>query len=79
MPINEGMYSPEGPSARYNAEFATGRYLSASTDGWQQIEAPFHDAWAHQSQEVMMALFESARKRQQIQLPLEPSSTRWPT
>jgi predicted dehydrogenase len=94
LPPDEGMYAPEGPSARYNAEFGTGRYLSASTHGWQAIEAPFHDAWAHQCQEaidwaegrienpisggehgravqeVMMALFESARKRQRIQMPL---------
>ncbi len=92
---NDGiMYSPEGPSARYNSEFGIGRYLNESTKGWQEIEAPFHDAWSHQCQEaidwvegrvdnpissgehgrvvqeVMMALFESARKRQRIELPL---------
>ena len=95
VPTDDGMYSPEGPSARYNCEFGTGRYLNTSTDGWQQIEAPFHDSWAHQCQEaidwveghidnpisggehgravqeVMMALFESARKRQKINLPLK--------
>ena len=94
IPADEGMYSPEGPSARYNAEFGTARYLNASTSGWQEIEAPFHDSWAHQCQEaidwvegridnpisrgdhgravqeVMMALFESARKRQRIRMPL---------
>ncbi|MCY3760318.1 MAG: Gfo/Idh/MocA family oxidoreductase [Gemmatimonadetes bacterium] len=94
IPSDEGMYSPEGPSARYNAEFGTGRYLNASTGGWKEIEAPFHDSWAHQCQEaidwvegriddpisggehgravqeVMMALFESARKRQRIRMPL---------
>ena len=26
IPADEGMYSPEGPSARYNAEFGTARY-----------------------------------------------------
>ena len=95
VPSDAPMYMPEGPSARYNCEFGTGRYLNASTEGWQEIDAPIHDSWAHQCQEaidwiegkieapisggdrgravqeVMMALFESARKRQRIHLPLK--------
>ena len=95
IPSDAPMYMPEGPSARYNCEFGTGRYVSSSTTGWQEIEAPFHDSWAHQCQdaidwvegkadsaisagergravqEVMMGLFESARKKQRIYLPLK--------
>jgi UDP-N-acetyl-2-amino-2-deoxyglucuronate dehydrogenase len=95
IPTDAPMYSPEGPSARYNYEIGTARYLSASSNGWQQVEAPWHDAWAHQAaqtidwvegrvekpisgadrgyavQEVMMALFESARKKQRVYLPLK--------
>jgi len=95
VPSDAPMYMPEGPSARYNCEFGTGRYLNASTEGWQEIDAPIHDSWAHQCQEaidwvegkieapisggdrgravqeVMMALFESARKRRRIHLPLK--------
>lgn len=95
IPTDEPMYSPEGPSARYNYEFGTGRYINASLQGWQEIEAPKHDCWAHQCQEtidwvedktdqpistgergravqeVMMALFESARKKQRIYMPLK--------
>lgn len=95
VPSDAPMYMPEGPSARYNCEFGTGKYLNASTTGWQEIEAPIHDSWAHQCQEaidwvegkveapisgayrgravqeVMMALFESARKKQRIYLPLK--------
>lgn len=95
VPTDAPMYMPEGPSARYNFEFGTGKYINASLQGWQKIEAPIHDCWAHQCQEtidwvegktkkpissgergravqeVMMALFESARKRQRIFLPLK--------
>ncbi len=95
VPSDAPMYMPEGPSARYNCEFGTGRYLNASPEGWQEVDAPIHDSWAHQCQEaidwvegkiespisggdrgravqeVMMALFESARKRQRIHLPLK--------
>jgi hypothetical protein len=95
VPTDAPMYMPEGPSARYNCEFGTGKYINASLEGWQQIDAPMHDCWAHQCQEaidwvegkidhpisggdrgravqeVMMALFESARKRQRIYLPLK--------
>ena len=90
-----GMWQPEGSSAKYNDEQSFARYLSASSTGWQEIEAPWHDAWVHQAeetvawiegrveqpissanharatQEVMMALYESARKRQRIDLPLK--------
>jgi hypothetical protein len=86
---------PEGPSARYNYEIGTVRYFGPGTNGWQTVQAPWHDAWAHQAQEaidwvegrvehpisssdrgraveeVMMALFESARKKQRIYLPLK--------
>ena len=95
VPTDAPMYMPEGPSARYNCEFGVVRYVSASHAGWQDVEAPWHDCWAHQCreaidwvegrteqpisgaeraravQEVMMALFESARKRQRIYLPLK--------
>jgi predicted dehydrogenase len=95
IPTDEGMYSPEGPSARYNYEIGTVRYMNATTGGWTQVEAPWHDAWAHQAaetvawvegrvekpissaergyavEEVMMALFESARKKQRVYLPLK--------
>ena len=95
VPSDEPMYSPEGSSARYNCESGKARFLSASTSGWCDVEAPFHDAWAHQCQEaidwvegrvknpissgergravqeVMMALFESARKRQRLLMPLQ--------
>jgi len=88
------MWQPEGSSAKYNDERGWARYLSATSNGWQQIEAPWHDAWVHQAQEtiawvegrideplssaaralatqeVMMALYESARKRRRIDLPL---------
>jgi predicted dehydrogenase len=95
IPSDAPMYAPEGPSARYNYEIGVVRYLNASSNGWQQVEAPWHDCWARQCQEaidwvegridkpvsgaeraravqeVMMALFESARKRQRIYLPLK--------
>ncbi len=95
IPTDEPMYSPEGPSAKYNCEYGTGRYINADLQGWQEIEAPFHDCWAHQCQEtidwvegkidkpistgergravqeVMMSLFESARKKQRIYMPLK--------
>lgn len=89
------MAQPEGPSAKYNDEFGVVRYLNGTSGGWQHVEAPWHDCWAHQCQEaidwvegkvenpisgyrhgravteVMMALFESARKKQRIELPLK--------
>jgi predicted dehydrogenase len=89
------MWQPEGSSAKYNDEWGTARYFNASTNGWQQIEAPWHDSWVHQAQEtvawidgkidepissgrrglatqeIMMALYESARKRRRIDLPLK--------
>lgn len=95
IPSDAPMYAPEGPSARYNYEIGVVRYLNGSSNGWQQVEAPWHDCWARQCQEaidwvegridkpvsgaeraravqeVMMALFESARKRQRIYLPLK--------
>lgn len=95
VPSDAPMYMPEGPSAKYNCEYGTGRYISSSLQGWQEIEAPMHDCWAHQCQEaidwvegkidkpisgadrgravqeVMMALFESARKKQRIYMPLK--------
>ncbi|MEE2657651.1 MAG: Gfo/Idh/MocA family oxidoreductase [Candidatus Latescibacterota bacterium] len=95
IPSDEPMYSPEGPTARYNYEIGTVRYLNGSSGGWKKIEARWHDSWAHQCQdtvnwvegrvetaissgerglavqEVMMGLFESARKRQRIHMPLK--------
>ena len=89
------MAQPEGPSAKYNDEWGVARYLNATSGGWQNVEAPWHDCWAHQCQEaidwiegkvsdpisgsrhgravteVMMALFESARKKQRVELPLK--------
>ena len=89
------MWQPEGSSAKYNDEWGTVRYLNATSNGWQQVEAPWHDSWVHQAQEtvawvegkledplstgakayatqeIMMALYESARKRQRIDLPLK--------
>ena len=94
IPSDAPMYTPEGPSARYNREIGTVRYFGPKTNGWVAVEAPWHDAWAHQCQEaldwvegrvaepisraergravqeVMMALYESARKKQRIYLPL---------
>ena len=29
------------------------RYLNASTKGWQEVEAPWHDCWAHQYQDII--------------------------
>ena len=95
VPSDAPMYMPEGPSARYNCERGTARYLSVETGGWREIEAPWHDCWARQCreavdwvegrierpisgadrgravQEIMMALYESARKRRRIPLPLK--------
>lgn len=95
IPSDAPMYMPEGPSARYNTEIGTVRYFGPDTKGWVQVEAPWHDAWAHQCQEavdwvegrveqpishaergravqeIMMALFESARKKQRVYLPLK--------
>lgn len=95
IPSDAPMYMPEGPSARYNYEVGTVRYFSTSTQGWINVDAPWHDPWAHECQEaidwvegrvehpissaergravqeVMMALFESARKKQRIYMPLK--------
>ncbi len=95
IPSDAPMYTPEGPSARYNTEIGTARYFGAGTNGWVNVAAPWQDAWAHQCQEavdwvegrveqpisraergravqeVMMALFESARKKQRVYLPLK--------
>lgn len=95
IPSDAPMYTPEGPSARYNYEVGTMRYMNGSSQGWKVVEEPWRDAWAHQCQEavdwiegkidnpisgadrgravqeIMMALFESARKRQRIHLPLK--------
>ena len=95
VPSDAPMYMPEGPSARYNTEIGTVRYLGPNTQGWVSVEAPWHDAWAHQCQEaidwvegrvsepisrgergravqeIMMALYESARKKQRVYLPLK--------
>jgi predicted dehydrogenase len=89
------MWQPEGSSAKYNDEWSRVRYLNATSGGWKEVEAPWHDAWVHQcreaidwvegkvsepqssakhalaTQEIMMALYESARKRQRIDLPLK--------
>lgn len=89
------MWQPEGSSAKYNDEWGWARYMNATSGGWKEIEAPWHDCWVHQCQEaidwvegrisdpisaatkayavqeVMMALYESARKRQRIDLPLK--------
>jgi predicted dehydrogenase len=89
------MWQPEGSSAKYNDEWSAARYLNATSGGWKQIEAPWHDAWVHQcqeaidwvegrvsepqssaqhalaTQEIMMALYESARKKQRVYLPLK--------
>ncbi|MEZ4664222.1 MAG: Gfo/Idh/MocA family oxidoreductase [Caldilineaceae bacterium] len=95
IPTDGPMYTPEIPSARYNYEIGVVRYMNGSTNGWQQVEAPWRDCWAHQCQEtiewvegkveqpisraeraravqeIMMALYESARKRQRVYLPLK--------
>ncbi|HEY3111107.1 MAG TPA: Gfo/Idh/MocA family oxidoreductase [Chloroflexota bacterium] len=95
IPSDAPMYMPEGPSARYNYEIGTVRYMNGQSGGWTQVEATWHDAWAHQAeetiawaegriekpisaadrgyavQEVMMALFESERKKQRVYLPLK--------
>ncbi len=96
IPSDGQMNQPEGPSAGYNVEFGVVRYLNGSSGGWVDVEAPWHDCWAHQCQEaidlvegtlktepisdarngrkvqeVMMALFESARKRRRVELPLK--------
>lgn len=95
IPTDAPMYMPEIPSARYNYEIGTVRYLNPDSNGWENVEAPWYDCWSHQCQEaidwvegkvdqaissaeraravqeVMMALFESARKRQRIHLPLK--------
>ena len=40
IPSDTPMYMPEGPSARYNYEIGTVRYLNGSSNGWQAVEAP---------------------------------------
>ena len=94
IPSDAPMHMPEGLSARYNYEIGTVRYLNGGTNGWEELEAPWHDCWSRQcqeaidwvegrvedpissgergraAQEVMMALYESARKRRRIHLPL---------
>ncbi|MCC6628685.1 MAG: Gfo/Idh/MocA family oxidoreductase [Chloroflexi bacterium] len=89
------MRQPEGTSAKYNDETGYARYLTATSGGWQRIEAPWHDPFVHLAQEavdwvegrvtdpissgqkgrntleVLMALYESARKRQRVDLPLK--------
>ena len=95
IPSDAPMHMPEGLSARYNYEIGTVRYLNGGTNGWEELEAPWHDCWSRQcqeaidwvegrvedpissgergraAQEVMMALYESARKRRRIHLPLK--------
>ena len=95
IPSDAPMHMPEGLSARYNFEIGTVRYLNGGTNGWEELEAPWHDCWSRQcqeaidwiegrvedpissgergraAQEVMMALYESARKRCRIHLPLK--------
>jgi len=95
IPTDAPMYMPEIPSARYNYEIGTVRYLNPDSNVWETVEAPWYDCWSHQCQEavawvegktddvissaeraravqeIMMALFESARKRQRIYLPLK--------
>src|SRR5438874_10035577 len=53
IPSDAPMYSPEGPSARYNCEYGTVRYMNGKSNGWQSVEAPWHDAWAHQAAEAV--------------------------
>jgi len=53
IPSDAPMYTPEGPSARYNYEIGTVRYLNATSGGWTPVEAPWHDAWAHQAAETI--------------------------
>ncbi len=89
------MRSPEGSSAKYNDERGFARVLRAGGDGWDTIEAPWHDPFVHLAQEavgwvdgrvahpissgragratieVLMAMYESARKRRRIDLPLK--------
>jgi predicted dehydrogenase len=88
------MRSPEGSSAKYNDERGYARVLRAGLDGWETIEAPWHDPFVHLAQEavdwvdgrvgdpissgrkgratmeLLMAMYESARKRRRIDLPL---------
>jgi predicted dehydrogenase len=78
------MWQPEGSSAKYNDEWGWARYLNAASGGWVHqcqeavdwVEGKVTDplssaAKAYATQEVMMALYESARKRQRIDLPLK--------
>jgi predicted dehydrogenase len=89
------MRSPEGSSDKYNQERGYARVLNGRGDGWQTVEAPWHDPFVHLAQEavdwvegrlddpissgqkgrntieVLMALYESARKRRRIDLPLK--------
>jgi predicted dehydrogenase len=95
LPSDGNMRSPEGSSAKYNEERGYARVLRAGGDGWETIEAPWHDPFVHMAQEVvdwvdgtiddpissgqkgratievLMAIYESARKRRRIDLPLK--------
>jgi predicted dehydrogenase len=53
IPSDAPMYAPEGPSARYNYEIGVVRYMNATSNGWQTVEAPWHDCWAKQYGEVI--------------------------
>ena len=89
------MRQPEGSSAKYNDERGYARLLRSGGDGWETIEAPWHDPFVHLAQEavdwvegrttdpissgqkgratieVLMAMYESARKRRRIDVPLK--------
>ena len=95
IPSDGAMRAPEGSSAKYNEERGYARVLRAGGDGWETIEAPWHDPFVHMAQEavdwvdgkiddpissgqkgratieVLMAIYESARKRRRIDLPLK--------
>ena len=53
IPSDGPMNQPEGPSAGYNYEFGVVRYLNGSSGGWEDVEAAWHDCWAHQCQEAI--------------------------
>ena len=53
VPSDAPMYMPEGPSAHYNYEIGVVRYLNGSTNGWQEVDAPWYDCWSHQCQEAI--------------------------
>ena len=100
---NSGAVTGFVPTGNFSNASLNGNYVyqiegldfSTTTNGWVQVEAGWHDAWAHQCQEaidwvegrvaepisraergravqeIMMALFESARKKQRVYLPLK--------